>query len=177
MIFVIIFDRPYARVAFRLTKREHTAKLPSCRTGRIKINYENHFERFDYGIRLSGSCVFLQSRIMKAHPRLRPLKQCRLMTRPKCAVLSRRSCCFLRKYRRRPRPSTATTDCRRLTPRSSWCAPTWPPSTSECRWTSSPASRPSSDEPPSTSKSSPSTRSGPGRKTTLSYTVRPSHLI
>lgn len=57
MIFVIIFDRPLYESRFQITLREHTAKLQSCRTGRIKINYENHFESFDCRVQLSGSFV------------------------------------------------------------------------------------------------------------------------
>lgn len=43
MIFVIIFDRLPFESRFRLdTSRTHR----DCRTGRIKINYENHEKKF-----------------------------------------------------------------------------------------------------------------------------------
>lgn len=55
MIFVIIFDRPPFESRFQIdVTRTHRE---CCRTGRIKINYENHFQSFDIRVRLSGSFV------------------------------------------------------------------------------------------------------------------------
>lgn len=56
MIFVIIFDRPPFEIRFQIdvTRTHRELAMP---TGRIKINYENHFDPFDIRVRLSGSFV------------------------------------------------------------------------------------------------------------------------